>query len=85
MIYEKVIKNQLVYYIDRYLSPFILAYRKNCSTQQVLICLLEEWRKKLDKNFIVDAIFWDLSKIFDCILTTWLLLNLQHMELREKL
>ena len=41
-IYEKVIKNQLVSYFDKYLSPFISAYRKNYSTQQVHIRLLEE-------------------------------------------
>ena len=32
-IYEKVIKNQLVSYFDKYLSPFVSAYRKNDSTQ----------------------------------------------------
>ena len=66
-IYEKVIKNQLVPYFDKYLSPFISAYRKNYSTQQVLIRLLEEWREKLDENFIVGAVLMDLSKAFDCI------------------
>ena len=45
-IYEKVIKNQLMFYFDKHLSPFISAYRKNYSTQQVLIRLLEEWREK---------------------------------------
>ena len=55
-------------YFDKYLSPFISAYRKNYSTQQVLIRLLEEWREKLDKNFIVGAVLMDLSKAFDCIL-----------------
>ena len=66
-IYEKVIKNQLVSYFDKYLSPFISAYRKNYSTQQVLIRLLEEWREKLDKNFIVGAVLMVLTKAFDCI------------------
>ena len=66
-IYEKVIKNQLVSYFDKYLSPFISAYRKNYSTQQVLIRLLEEWREKFDENFIVGAVLLDLSKAFDCI------------------
>ena len=66
-IYEKVIKNQLVSYFDKYLSPFISAYRKNYSTQQVLIRLLEEWREKLDENFVVGAVLMDLSKAFDCI------------------
>ena len=64
-IYEKVIKNQLAPYLDKYFSPFISAY--SCSTQQVLIRLLEEWREKLDKNFIVGAVLMDLSKAFDCI------------------
>ena len=66
-IYEKVIKNQLVSYFDKYLSPFISAYRKNYSTQQVLIRLLEEWREKLERNFIVGVVLMDLSKTFECI------------------
>ena len=66
-IYEKVIKNQLAYYLDKYFSPFISAYRKSYSTQQVIIRLLEEWREKLDRNLIVGAVLMDLSKTFDCI------------------
>ena len=64
IIYEKVIKNQLMYCFDKYLSPFISTYRKRYST---LIRFLEEWRQKLDQNFIVGAVIMDLSKIFDCI------------------
>ena len=56
-MYEKVIKNQLMSYFDKYFSPFISAYRKSYSTQQVLSRLLEEWREKLDKNFFVGAVF----------------------------
>ena len=66
-IYENVIKNQLVSYFDKYLSSFISAYRKNYSTQQALIRLLEEQRKKLDENCIVGAVLIDLSKAFECI------------------
>ena len=54
-------------HFDKYLYPFISAYRKNFSTQQVFIRLLEEWREKLDENFIVGAVLMDLSKAFDCI------------------
>ena len=43
-IYEKVIKSQLVSYFDKYFCLFISKSRKSYSTQQVLICLLEEWR-----------------------------------------
>ena len=66
-IYKKVIKNQLVSYFDKHLSRFISAYRKKYSIHQVNIRLLEEWREKLDKNFIVDAVLMDLSKAFGCI------------------
>ena len=66
-IYEKVIKNQLMPYFEKYFSPFISAYRKSYRTQQVLIRLLDEWREKLDKNFVVGAVLMDLSKAFDCI------------------
>ena len=44
-VHKKVIKNHLVSYFDNYFCPFISAYRKSYSTQQVLICLLEEWRE----------------------------------------
>ena len=66
-IYEKVIKSKLVSYFDKYFSPFILAYRKSYSTQQVFICLLEEWIEKFDKNLVVGAVLMNLSKAFDCI------------------
>ena len=66
-VYEKVIKDQLVSGLDKYLSPFISAYRKGYSTQHVLTRLVEEWRERLDNNYIVDAILMDLSKAFDCI------------------
>ena len=59
-----IIKNKLVSYFDKLLSPFISAYRKKYSIQQVRIRLLEEWREKLDKNFIVGEVLMDLSKAF---------------------
>ena len=43
-IYEKVIKNQLMSYFDKYFSPFISISRKSYNTQQVHIRFLEEWR-----------------------------------------
>ena len=48
-------------------SPFLSAYRKSYSTQLVLIRLIEEWKNKLDKNYMGGAVLMDLSKAFDCI------------------
>ena len=61
--YEEVIKKQLVGFAEHYLSPFISAYRTNYSSQHVIIRLIEEWRKKLDNNFVVGAESTDCQKL----------------------
>ena len=77
-IYEKVIKHQLVSGLDKYLSPFISAYRKGYSTQHVLTRLVEEWRERLDNNYIVGTILMDFSKAFNCISHDLIIGGLQH-------
>ena len=59
-------KNFLVCNIEEFFSPFLAAYRKSYSTQDVLI-RMEEWKENLDDNFIVGAVLTDLSKAFDSI------------------
>ena len=66
-IYEKVLKQQLIKHLDNTLSVFIAAYRRAYGTQHVLIRLVEDWRSKLDNDYLVGAILMDLSKAFDCI------------------
>ena len=65
--YEKVIEKQLVRFMGEYFSPLVSAYRTNYSSQNVIIWLPEDWRKKLDDNFVVGTVLTDLSKAFDCI------------------
>ena len=65
--YERVIKMQIIIFIDNRLSEFLSAYRKGYSTQHVLMRLIEEWKSKLDKGYVVGAILMDLSKVFDCV------------------
>ena len=62
----------------------ISACRTNCSLQHVIIRLLEEWRKKLDDNFVVGAVLTDLSKAFDCILHDLLIAKLAAYGLSEE-
>ena len=66
-IFEKILKDQLSPFLDKTLSIFIAAYRTAYSTQHVLIKLVEEWKSKLDNNFIVGSVLMHLSKAFDCI------------------
>ena len=48
-IYERVIKDQIVRGMEKYFSPFLSAYRKNYSSQNILIILL----KIGEKNWII--------------------------------
>ena len=66
-IYEKVLKNQLIPCLVETLSLLIAAYRKSYGTQHVSTIMVEEWRTKLDNDYIVAAIPKDLLKAFDCI------------------
>ena len=61
-------KNQLLYSMENVFLPQIYVYRKRHKSRHVLIRLIEEWRQYLDKDFTVDAVLTDLSKIFEyCI------------------
>ena len=65
--YEKIMKEEIMSFMESKFSPFLSAYRKSYSTQQVLIRLIEEWKNKVDKNYVVGAVLMDLSKAFDSI------------------
>ena len=47
--------------MKKYFATFLSAYKKNYSSQNILISLIEGWRKNLD-NFVVGAVLTDLSK-----------------------
>ena len=66
-IFEKILKEQLISFLDETLSTFIAAYRRAYSPQHILIRLVQEWKSKLDHDFLVGSVFMDLSKAFDSI------------------
>ena len=49
------------------LSKQLTGFRKKHSTQQCLSCMLEIWKKVLDKGGYICAIFMVLSKAFDTL------------------
>ena len=69
-IYERLIQNQLIEHIEKYLSPFLCGYRKGYSTQHALTSLIEKWRGILDKKGFAGAMLMDLSKAFDSMIIT---------------
>ena len=66
-IYEIHLKNHLVSSTNQHISNLVSAYWKNYSSHHVLIQLLEEWRKCLDNNYVVDGVLMDPPKAFDCV------------------
>ena len=52
---------------EAYFSPLSSEYRKNYSSQNILISLIEEWRRNLDNNFVVEAVLTDLFEAFSCM------------------
>ena len=66
-LFEKLMQDQLVIYMENYLSPHLCGYRKGYSSQQALISVIEGWKKSLDKKGYGGAILMDLSKAFDTI------------------
>ena len=53
--------------MENVFSPQIFTDFKNYNLQHVLICLIEEWRGYLNKDFVIGAVLTDLSKAFDSI------------------
>jgi hypothetical protein len=49
------------------LESLISAYRKNYSSNHVLLRLIEKWKKQMDNKLFVGAVLMDLSKAFDCV------------------
>ena len=61
-MYEDIIS-----YMEKYLSPYLFGFRKGYSTEQCLTIMLESWKNALDNKGTAGAILTDLSKAFDCI------------------
>ncbi len=64
-VFEGIMVDQLMQFMNDKLSDLLLAYRKDYSTQHVL--LHEEWKVVLDNGQHVGVVLMDLSKAFEAI------------------
>ena len=69
--------------MNEHISNLVSAYKKNYSSQHVLIRLLEEWRKWLDNNYVVVGVFMDLTKAFDCVQHDLLIAKIEAYGINE--
>ena len=58
-------------------SPYLCVFRKSHNAQYSLLKMIENWKKQLDNGEKVGVIFMDLSKAFDTINHSLLLVKLK--------
>ena len=66
-IFEKLIYNQIKYFMKAKLSKYLTSFRKIHNTEHVLLKMIETRWSMLNKSNKVGAIGMDLSKVFDTL------------------
>ena len=64
---EKIIYKQINSYMEDELTKYLAGFRKLHGTQYSLLTMLEKWKRGIDNEGYVSAIFLDHSKSFDTI------------------
>lgn len=84
-IFEKVIKDRIVKYLEKYklLSASQFGFRESKSTQDAISCLMSKIYDALDKHKKCMAIFIDLKKAFDTVCHTKLIETLNNFGFRN--
>ena len=76
-VFERILCNQLNDFMKDKLSNILTGFRKGHSAQHSLLIMIEKWKRALDENMKVGAIFMDLSKAFDTLNCRLLLAKLK--------
>ena len=68
-VFERLLHQQLYDYLQHYsiLHPVQSGFRPQHTTQDVLVSMVDNWRKALDENELVGVAMVDLSKAFDMV------------------
>ena len=68
-VFEKIVHRQLYNYLqeNNVLSPLQFGFSPGHTTQDVVVSMVDEWRKALDEDKLVGSVMLDLSKAFDSV------------------
>ena len=64
---ERLLANQMLPFVNNFMSPKIRGYQRGFNTEYVLIKMVEACKKTLDNKGLFGAALMDLSKAFDCL------------------
>ena len=65
-VFEKLPCDELLDCIKDKFSSLLCGFRKQFSTQDALVRLIERWKRCLDKSGVIVGVLMDLSKVYDC-------------------
>lgn len=85
-IFEKVIKNQIVNYLETHklLNEYQYGFREKLSTSDAILRFTENTLECFEKGMYSASLFCDLSKAFDCVSHNILLRKLQKFYFNDK-
>ena len=66
-VYETLMYDQMYPFFEQIFSKLQCSFRKDFSTEQCLIHLIEKWRKYFDTGSHGSGLLTDISEAFDCI------------------
>ena len=66
-VFERILYNRINDFMKDKLSNILTGFRKGHSAQHSLLIMTEKWKRALDENMKVGAIFMDLSKAFEIL------------------
>ena len=75
-VFETLLIEQINDHTQCKFSKYLTGFRKNHSTQNALLVMIEKWKTILNKKLIVGSLFMDLSKAFDSLDCSLLLAKL---------
>ena len=66
-IYERMMQDQMLPFVQSFLSPLLCEFREGYGTQHALLHVVETCKKSIDSGGVAGAVLTDLSKAFDCL------------------
>ena len=66
-VFERILYNEINDFMKDKLPNILTGFRKGHSAQHPLLIMIEKWKRALDENVKVAAIFMDLSNVLDTL------------------